>query len=64
MSALLRYTDLKARRIINNWPTLLRWIEREGFPAGFNLGPNTRAWREADVEAWLASRPSKGEAKP
>jgi hypothetical protein len=28
---LLRFSDLKTRNIVKNWPTLLRWIEREGF---------------------------------
>lgn len=56
MTILLRFPDLKARGIVSNWPTLLRWIEREGFPAGVKLGPNTRAWTEAEIEAWLAAR--------
>jgi predicted DNA-binding transcriptional regulator AlpA len=55
-SPLLRFRDLKDRRIVTNHVTLGRWIKREGFPPGHKLGPNTRAWREADVEAWLASR--------
>jgi predicted DNA-binding transcriptional regulator AlpA len=53
---LLRFRDLKERGIVSNHVTLTRWIEREGFPPGLLLGPNTRAWREAEVEAWLASR--------
>ena len=65
---LLRFADLKSRNIVKNWPTLLRWIQREGFPSGMLLGPNTRAWREADIEAWLASRdlrkPSGSTRKP
>jgi hypothetical protein len=32
--------------------------EQYGFPSGFLLGANTRAWRAADIEAWLASRPT------
>ena len=58
MSVLLRFRDLKDRGIVNNHVTLIRWIEREGFPPGLMLGPNTRVWREADIEAWLASRPT------
>ncbi len=54
---LLRFSDLKARGIVANWVTLNNWIEREGFPAGRMLGPNTRAWTEAEVLAWLESRP-------
>jgi hypothetical protein len=37
---LLRFADLKSRNIVKNWPTLLRWIQREGFPPGMKLGPN------------------------
>jgi hypothetical protein len=59
----LKFKDLKDRGIVTNWPTLLRWIADEGFPAGVKLGPNVRAWREDEVEAWLANRPSgKGRA--
>ena len=54
---LLRFTDLKARNIVRNWPTLLRWIDRHGFPAGRHIGPNTRAWTESEIEEFLASRP-------
>jgi len=55
---LLRFSDLKARGIVGNWVTLLRWIEREGFPPGIKLGPHSRAWREDEIEAWLSSRPA------
>ena len=58
-SVLLRFRDLKARGIVNNYPTLYRWIETQGFPPGQMLGPNSRAWRECDIEAWLASRPTE-----
>lgn len=53
---LLRFNDLKARGIVGNWPTLLRWIDHQGFPAGVQLGPNSRAWTEESIEAWVASR--------
>jgi hypothetical protein len=53
----LKFDDLKARRIVENWQTLHNWIEREGFPPGIRLGPNTRAWTEAEINEWLASRP-------
>jgi len=55
----VRFLDLKGRGIVSNHVTLKRWIEKEGFPPGIMLGPNTRAWREEDVEAWLASRPTE-----
>lgn len=53
---LLRFHDLKARGVISNRMTLRRWIAEHGFPAGMQLGPNSVAWREDEVEAWLASR--------
>jgi predicted DNA-binding transcriptional regulator AlpA len=53
----LRYNDLAAKGVVNNRPTLYRWIKRYGFPKGQLLGPNTRAWRIDEVEEWLRSRP-------
>lgn len=53
---LLRFADLKARNIIRNRVTLGRWIEHLNFPTGFLIGENSRAWRESDVENWLADR--------
>jgi predicted DNA-binding transcriptional regulator AlpA len=37
--------------------TLRRWIAENGFPAGVELGPNSVAHWEHEVESWLASRP-------
>jgi predicted DNA-binding transcriptional regulator AlpA len=53
----LRFKELKERGIVGNWPTLLAWVEHEGFPPGRWLGPNSRAWSEEEVAEWLASRP-------
>ncbi len=39
-------------------PTLWEWRSKGLFPAPIKLGPNTIAWREADVRAWLAKRPA------
>ena len=55
----LRFADLKRMQIVSNHVTLKRWIEREGFPPGRMLGPNTRVWRESEIEAWLDSRPTQ-----
>ena len=57
---LIRFAELKKRGIVTNYPTLNRWIKERDFPPGFMLGPNTRVWREADVDAWLQSRPVGG----
>jgi predicted DNA-binding transcriptional regulator AlpA len=61
-SKFLRFADLKERGIITSWPMLRRRIERDDFPRGRMLGPNTRAWSEAEVEAWIKSRPTAGPA--
>ena len=53
--AYLRFTDLVAMGICNNWPTLLRWIEKEGFPTGFKIG-NTRLWALSEINEWLETR--------
>ena len=54
----LRFRDLKARGVVNNWVTLANWINNEGFPAGCLAGPNTRLWDESEVAAWLKARPT------
>ena len=53
---LIRYPGLKEREIITNRTTLARRIRHQGFPRPIRLGPNSVAWRLADVEAWLARR--------
>lgn len=58
----LRFADLKARRIVNNWPTLRNRIKNNGFPPGKLTGPNERTWAEGEIAAWIESRPS--DAKP
>jgi hypothetical protein len=59
MTVLLRFADLQSRGVVANWPTLRRWVEREGFPPGKRLAANTRVWTEAEIEEWIASRPSE-----
>lgn len=58
MTKLLRFADLKQRGVVTNWVTLSHWVEREGFPPGRKLAANTRAWTEAEIGAWLDSRPA------
>jgi predicted DNA-binding transcriptional regulator AlpA len=62
MPKLLRFKDLKERGIVDNRVTLSRRIKDHGFPPGFLLGPNSRAWTEDVVEAWLKARPVEREA--
>mgnify|MGYP001228440056 CR=1 FL=1 len=54
----VRYRDLVAAGIAQNWPGMIRLIEQAGLPEGIWLGRNTRAWALDEVEAWLAARPS------
>jgi predicted DNA-binding transcriptional regulator AlpA len=55
---LLRFKDLRRLGVVSSWPQLRRMQECESFPTGILLGPNSRAWRVADVEQWLADRPT------
>lgn len=54
--AMLRFRDLQRLEIVNNRVTLARWIASLGFPAPVKLGPNTVAWKAADVKEWLDGR--------
>ena len=58
MERFLRFRDLRERGIVNSWPSLTIKIETQGFPPGRKLGPNTRAWTESEITAWVDSRPS------
>ena len=53
----VRFRDLKAAGIVQNWQGIKRLVEEQGFPPGVMLGPNTRAWIVGDVRGWLATRP-------
>jgi predicted DNA-binding transcriptional regulator AlpA len=53
---LLRFADLKARGIVQSWPTLYRWIEFEGFPPGMKLGRKMRVWTDDEVAGWIADQ--------
>jgi len=53
---LLRYNDLKNRGIVRNRVTLARWLKNEGFPQPIRLGPNSIAWDESSIDAWLRQR--------
>jgi predicted DNA-binding transcriptional regulator AlpA len=64
MTTFLRFRDLKARGIVNNRVTLTNRINKLGFPPGRLIGANTRAWTEAEVEAWLANRPTEPKPAP
>jgi len=55
LPVLLRFPDLKCVGI-NNWPSLKRRVEKDGFPAGRYIG-GSRVWTLEEVENWFNSRP-------
>jgi hypothetical protein len=61
---LLKFADLKRRRIAENHPRLKDLIENQGFPPGFWTGPNTHVWWEDQVEMWLAACPTERPPRP
>lgn len=54
----VRFRDLKAAGVVENWTQLRRLIETEDFPSGRYAGKNTRLWTADEVEDWMDSRPS------
>lgn len=38
--------------------TIYRWVKNQEFPAPLSLGGSSVGWRESDIQAWMASRPS------
>jgi hypothetical protein len=57
-----RFSDLRSANIVDSWSQLSRLIKNSGFPRGKMLSSNTRAWDEAEVEAWIESRPVENAA--
>ena len=55
---LIDYSDLVDRRIFNSRMSLKRAIDDQGFPPGRLITPNRRVWDEAEVAAWVESRPT------
>ena len=58
----LRYRDFIESGLVSNRTTLDRWIESNDFPKPYRLGPNTLAWRQDEVDAWVAERKRAGVA--
>lgn len=59
MNVLWRFADLKQHGVVNSWPQLKRLQELHGFPPGRMLSPHVRAWTEAEIDAWINSRPTE-----
>jgi hypothetical protein len=49
----VRYADLKRSGVIKDYSTLLDYIERRDFPAGFKLSRKVRVWDAAEVARWI-----------
>jgi predicted DNA-binding transcriptional regulator AlpA len=61
MKSLLRFSDLKERKICGSWAQLARLIKIYDFPAGRMLSANTRVWDEAEIDSWFALRPTRND---
>jgi hypothetical protein len=56
---LVKFNDLKDRRIVENHTRLKDLIEKQNFPPGFWTGPNSHVWWEDEVDGWLAACPTE-----
>lgn len=50
------FSDLKAvkRRVPKSTPSIYRWIKAGTFPKPVQIGPNSVAWRNSDLDEWEA----------
>jgi predicted DNA-binding transcriptional regulator AlpA len=56
---LLRFKDLQRLGVTASWAGLRNLQDHQDFPLGKLLGPATRVWTAAEVNEWLASRPTE-----
>ena len=54
-SRLLRFPEV-SRRVGVGKVTLWRWRRQGRFPEPARIGPNTVAWLESVIDAWIAAR--------
>ena len=54
-TVLIRLPEVR-RRVPVGKSTIYEWIKRGIFPRPLNLGGNIVAWREADIDQWIAER--------
>ena len=52
---LLRKVEV-CRRVALSAPTIWRLERRGSFPKSIRISPGAVAWREVDIEAWIAER--------
>ncbi len=60
----VRFRDLRAAGIVDNWEQLRNLVNDYAFPQGVLLSPNVRAWNLENVQHWLATRPTERKAAP
>ena len=59
----LRYEQLKSEKGIGWSRQYIRRLEKAGrFPHHFNVGPNTIAWLEEELDAWIDARVAESRA--
>jgi hypothetical protein len=58
LEELCRLKHLQENNIADSYTQAKELEEKEGFPRGMMLGPNTRAWFVSEVNAWLKNRPT------
>jgi prophage regulatory protein len=59
----LRLTEVQ-RRVPFSRSTIYLKISRGEFPPPVNIGARAVAWVESDIEKWIESRITKGQAVP
>lgn len=59
----IRLTSVQAK-VNASRSTIYRWESdpKSGFPQRVQLGANSVAWYEDEIDAWLATRPRVGDA--
>jgi hypothetical protein len=59
-----RYSYLVERGLVANRASLRNRILKNGFPPGRLIGPNTRAWTDEELDAYVAACPVAPKATP
>lgn len=57
MSKMLRLPEVMERTGLKR-STIYKWLNEKSFPQPVKLGARLIAWREAEIEEWIATRTS------
>jgi prophage regulatory protein len=60
----VRLPEVRARLGGVSRTTIWRWQRTGAFPKPIALGPNTVAWLESEVDAWMAERRAAASNEP